>query len=68
MTVREKAFSTIVGCFKRHGAETFDTPVFELKVMVVGILFVTELISFGVPILFIVFLIVSQFIVIGRLL
>jgi len=36
MTVREKAFSVIIGCFKRHGAETFDTPVFELKVVVVG--------------------------------
>ena len=35
MTVREKAFSTIIGCFKRHGAETFDSPVFELKVIVV---------------------------------
>jgi len=33
MTVREKAFSTIINCFKRHGAETFDTPVFELKVI-----------------------------------
>lgn len=36
MTVREKAFSTIVGCFKRHGAETFDTPVFELKETLTG--------------------------------
>ena len=35
MTIREKAFSTIINCFKRHGAETFDTPVFELKVIVV---------------------------------
>ena len=32
--MREKAFSTIIGCFKRHGAETLDTPVFELKVKV----------------------------------
>jgi len=36
MTVREKAFSTIINCFKRHGAETFDTPVFELKVVAVS--------------------------------
>jgi len=36
MTVREKAFNTIVSCFKRHGAETFDTPVFELKVLAVS--------------------------------
>ena len=44
MTVREKAFSTIIGCFKRHGAETFDTPVFELKVVAVGRLLKLELI------------------------
>ena len=31
-SIREKAFDVIVGCFKRHGAETIDTPVFELKV------------------------------------
>uniref|UniRef100_A0A6Q2XDY0 histidine--tRNA ligase n=1 Tax=Esox lucius TaxID=8010 RepID=A0A6Q2XDY0_ESOLU len=32
MAIREKVFNTIIGCFKRHGAETIDTPVFELKV------------------------------------
>ncbi|CAG5993835.1 unnamed protein product [Menidia menidia] len=32
MAIREKVFNTIVSCFKRHGAETIDTPVFELKV------------------------------------
>ncbi|XP_034088577.1 histidine--tRNA ligase, cytoplasmic-like isoform X2 [Gymnodraco acuticeps] len=32
MAIREKVFNTILGCFKRHGAETIDTPVFELKV------------------------------------
>lgn len=32
MAIREKVFSTIISCFKRHGAETIDTPVFELKV------------------------------------
>ncbi|XP_030622116.1 histidine--tRNA ligase isoform X6 [Chanos chanos] len=31
MAIREKVFNTIVSCFKRHGAETIDTPVFELK-------------------------------------
>ena len=32
MAVREKVFDTIISCFKRHGAVTIDTPVFELKV------------------------------------
>lgn len=32
MAIREKVFNTIISCFKRHGAETIDTPVFELKV------------------------------------
>ena len=32
MAVREKVFKTITDCFKLHGAETIDTPVFELKV------------------------------------
>ncbi|XP_053099408.1 histidine--tRNA ligase, cytoplasmic-like isoform X2 [Hemicordylus capensis] len=32
MAIREKIFSTIISCFKRHGAVTIDTPVFELKV------------------------------------
>ena len=32
MSIREGVFNTIVSCFKRHGAETIDTPVFELKV------------------------------------
>lgn len=32
MAIREKVFNAITGCFKRHGAETIDTPVFELKV------------------------------------
>ncbi|CAL8358446.1 unnamed protein product [Merluccius merluccius] len=36
MAVREKVFNTIVGCFKRHGAETIDTPVFELKETLTG--------------------------------
>jgi len=32
MAIREGVFNVIVNCFKRHGAETIDTPVFELKV------------------------------------
>ncbi|KAL3865990.1 hypothetical protein ACJMK2_043331 [Sinanodonta woodiana] len=29
--LREKVLNKIIHCFKRHGAETIDTPVFELK-------------------------------------
>ncbi|XP_070819016.1 histidine--tRNA ligase isoform X1 [Chaetodon trifascialis] len=36
MAIREKVFNVIVGCFKRHGAETIDTPVFELKETLTG--------------------------------
>ena len=36
MVIREKAFEKIVACFKRHGAETIDTPVFELKEVLTG--------------------------------
>ncbi|XP_075712390.1 histidine--tRNA ligase, cytoplasmic-like isoform X2 [Rhinoderma darwinii] len=36
MAIREKVFDTIVHCFKRHGAETIDTPVFELKETLTG--------------------------------
>ena len=32
MAIREKIFATITKVFKRHGAVTIDTPVFELKV------------------------------------
>nr|XP_056718476.1 histidine--tRNA ligase, cytoplasmic isoform X2 [Euleptes europaea] len=31
MAIREEIFGTIISCFKRHGAVTIDTPVFELK-------------------------------------
>ncbi|CAK8683518.1 unnamed protein product [Clavelina lepadiformis] len=31
MAIRENVFDTIIKCFKRHGAGTIDTPVFELK-------------------------------------
>jgi len=36
MAVREKVFDVIVSCFKRHGAEVIDTPVFELKETLTG--------------------------------
>ncbi|KAM6455422.1 histidine--tRNA ligase, cytoplasmic [Liasis olivaceus] len=36
MAIREKVFSIITQCFKRHGAETIDTPVFELKETLTG--------------------------------
>ncbi|XP_010564260.1 PREDICTED: histidine--tRNA ligase, cytoplasmic isoform X4 [Haliaeetus leucocephalus] len=31
MAIRERVFNAIITCFKRHGAEVIDTPVFELK-------------------------------------
>uniref|UniRef100_A0A2I3SLH0 Histidine--tRNA ligase, cytoplasmic n=2 Tax=Pan TaxID=9596 RepID=A0A2I3SLH0_PANTR len=36
MAVREKVFDIIIRCFKRHGAEVIDTPVFELKETLMG--------------------------------
>ncbi|RIA97797.1 mitochondrial and cytoplasmic histidine-tRNA ligase Hrs1 [Glomus cerebriforme] len=36
MAIREKVFSTIISVFKRHGAVTIDTPVFELKEILAG--------------------------------
>ncbi|XP_002731518.1 histidine--tRNA ligase [Saccoglossus kowalevskii] len=36
MSVREGVFKTIIDSFKRHGAETIDTPVFELKETLTG--------------------------------
>ena len=32
MAVRESVIKKVIEVFKRHGAETIDTPVFELKV------------------------------------
>jgi hypothetical protein len=32
MAIRESVIKKVVDVFKRHGAETIDTPVFELKV------------------------------------
>jgi len=36
MTIREKVFKDITDCFKRHGAVTIDTPIFELKETLTG--------------------------------
>ncbi|XP_050416694.1 histidine--tRNA ligase, cytoplasmic isoform X2 [Patella vulgata] len=36
MSIREGAFTKIIAAFKRHGAETIDTPVFELKETLTG--------------------------------
>ncbi|EME38290.1 hypothetical protein DOTSEDRAFT_29354 [Dothistroma septosporum NZE10] len=36
MVIREKIFNTITEVFKRHGAVTIDTPVFELKEILSG--------------------------------
>lgn len=36
MVIRQQAFDKITSCFKRHGAETLDTPVFELKEVLTG--------------------------------
>lgn len=36
MAVREKVLATVIQCFKLHGAETIDTPVFELKETLMG--------------------------------
>ncbi|NXG06957.1 SYHC protein, partial [Sakesphorus luctuosus] len=36
MAIRERVFSAIISCFKRHGAEVIDTPVFELKETLTG--------------------------------
>lgn len=33
MAIRESVFQKIISVFKRHGAETIDTPIFELKVL-----------------------------------
>ena len=36
MVVRDRIFNTIISVFKRHGAVTIDTPVFELKQILSG--------------------------------
>merc|ERR1712223_825497 len=36
MAVRERVLDVVVKAFKRHGAETIDTPVFELKEVLTG--------------------------------
>jgi histidyl-tRNA synthetase len=32
MKIREEVFRTIINCFKKHGADTIDTPVIESTV------------------------------------
>jgi len=36
MAIREKVFKEIGDCFKRHGAVTIETPIFELKETLTG--------------------------------
>jgi len=36
MAIREKVFNTVINVFKRHGAVTIETPVFELKETLTG--------------------------------
>jgi len=36
MVIRERMFNTIINVFKRHGAVTIDTPVFELREILAG--------------------------------
>ena len=36
MAVREKVLGVVVKAFKRHGAETIDTPVFERREVLTG--------------------------------
>jgi histidyl-tRNA synthetase len=36
MVIRDRIFSTIISVFKRHGAVTIDTPVFELRPILSG--------------------------------
>ena len=52
MAVREKVFTKIVNVFKRHGAETIDTPVFELKEVLLLLLLILILLVPGLLIYF----------------
>lgn len=36
MTIKQEAFDKITSVFKRHGAVSIDTPVFELKYVACG--------------------------------
>lgn len=36
MAIKEQVFKNIIACFKRHGAETVDTPIFELRDTLTG--------------------------------
>lgn len=37
MAIRADVLNKIISVFKRHGAETIDTPIFELKVMAANV-------------------------------
>ncbi len=39
MKIREEVFRTIINCFKKHGADTIDTPVIESTVWLTSRLF-----------------------------
>ncbi|XP_049287291.1 histidine--tRNA ligase, cytoplasmic-like [Anopheles funestus] len=36
MAIRQRLLNQIIGVFRKHGAETIDTPVFELKAVLTG--------------------------------
>uniref|UniRef100_A0A182R7L5 histidine--tRNA ligase n=1 Tax=Anopheles funestus TaxID=62324 RepID=A0A182R7L5_ANOFN len=36
MAIRQRLLNQVIGVFRKHGAETIDTPVFELKEMLTG--------------------------------
>ena len=36
MTIRNHVLAKVIDCFRKHGAETIDTPVFELKEVLTG--------------------------------
>eukprot|EP01118_Nematostelium_gracile_P009520 TRINITY_DN3223_c0_g1_i1.p1 TRINITY_DN3223_c0_g1~~TRINITY_DN3223_c0_g1_i1.p1 ORF type:complete len:363 (-),score=105.92 TRINITY_DN3223_c0_g1_i1:22-1041(-) len=36
MTIRDQVFKTVKECFRKHGAVTIETPVFELKEILTG--------------------------------
>ena len=36
MAIREQVMNIVVDTFKRHGAETIDTPIFELRETLLG--------------------------------
>lgn len=45
MSLRNSVLEKIVSVFKKHGAETIDTPVFELKVIFLQVIILKMLLS-----------------------